>query len=218
MVGAVVLPRRRGSLFDLGCYNVTSLCGFFGSVKRVSAMMGTRIPQRTVDDEVVHVEVDDNVQIMFDHGDSRFSTLMTGFTLQRYRTPAIELYGSTGSMQMMGHDWAPEGFEQWRNEAGTWEIVPETNPNWHWTYGFEHLIDQLEAGQPVLTRPEQAYHALEVMLAAKRSAAEGRVVEIESEFPQPDYDAYRPARSRTALAARPARERVAHGRARSCAG
>ena len=117
-----------------------------GSVKRVSAMVGTRIPQRVVDGEVVDVEVDDNVQLMFDHGDDRFSTVMTGFTLQRYRSPAIELYGATGSMQMLGHDWAPEGFEQWRNEAGVWEVFPETNPQWHWTYGFEHLIDRLESG------------------------------------------------------------------------
>jgi predicted dehydrogenase len=179
-----------GSLFDLGCYNVTSLCGLIGSVKRVSAMMGTRIPHRVVDGEMVDVVVDDNVQLMFDHGDNRFSTLMTGFTLQRYRSPAVEIYGSTGSIQMLGHDWAPEGFEQWRNEAGVWEVAPETNPNWHWTYGFEHLIDQLERGKRPLTRPEHAYHALEVMLAAKRSSAEGRVIEIESEFPQPEYASF----------------------------
>jgi predicted dehydrogenase len=176
-----------GSLFDLGCYNVTSLCGLMGSIQRVSAMMGTRIPQRVVDGELMDVEVDDNVQIMFDHGDNRFSTLMTGFTIQRYRSPAVELYGATGAIQMLGHDWAPEGFEQWRNETGAWELFPETNPQWHWTYGFEHLIDQLEAGGRTITRPEHAYHALEVMLAAKRSSAEGRVIEIESEFPEPDY-------------------------------
>jgi predicted dehydrogenase len=176
-----------GPIFDLGCYNITSLCGFLGSVKRVSAMMGIRVPRREVDGEIVDVEVDDNVQLMFDHGEARFSTVMTGFTLQSYRSPAIELYGSTGSMQMLGHDWAPEGFEQWRNEAGVWEVVPETNPHWHWTSGFEHLIDQLESGSVTLTRPEHAYHALEVMLAAKQSSDEGRVVEIESEFPQPDY-------------------------------
>jgi predicted dehydrogenase len=176
-----------GSLFDLGCYNVTSLCGFLGSVKRVSAMVGTRIPQRVVDGEVVDVEIEDNAQLTFDHGDSRFSTLMTGFTIQGYRSPAIELYGSTGTMQMLGHDWAPEGFERWRNDAGVWEVFPETNPHWHWTYGFEHLVDQLACGGETLTRPEHAYHVLEVMLAAKRSSAEGRVVEIESKFPPPDY-------------------------------
>jgi predicted dehydrogenase len=176
-----------GALFDLGCYNVTSLCGLLGSVKRVTAMVGTRIPQRVVDGVKVEVEVDDNAHLLFDHGDQRFSTVMTGFTIQSYRSPAIELYGATGSLQMMGHDWAPEGLEQWRNEAGTWEVFPETHPHWHWTAGFQHLVDCLETGAPTVTRPEHAYHVLELMLAAKRSSVEGRVIEIESEFPQPDY-------------------------------
>jgi predicted dehydrogenase len=183
-----------GSLFDLGAYNLTALCGFFGPAKRVTAFMGTRIPERVVDGEPTTVEVDDNVQILLDHGDCRYSSVVTGFTIQRYRSPAIELYGATGSMNMLGHDWAPEGWEQWRNEANCWESYVETAPNWHWTAGFEHLIDQLEAGQPTLTRPEHAYHITEVMLAAMRSAAEGRVIEIESDFPAPDYSVL-PART-----------------------
>ena len=40
-----------------------------------------------------------------------------------------------------------------------------------------------------MTRPEHSYHALEVMLAAQRSAEEGRVIEIESTFPDLDYGA-----------------------------
>lgn len=180
-----------GSLFDLGAYNLTALCGFFGSVRRVTAFMGTRIPQRIVDGQPTDVEVDDNVQILLDHGDARFSSVVTGFTIQRYRSPAIELYGASGSMNMLGHDWAPEGWEQWRNEAGCWESFIETHPNWHWTSGFEHLIDQLERGKPTITRPEQAYHVTEVMLAAMQSSAEGRVIEIHSEFPQPDYSLHK---------------------------
>jgi predicted dehydrogenase len=182
-----------GSLFDLGAYNLVSLCGFFGSVERVVALMGTRIPQRMVDGALVDVEVDDNVQILLDHGDSRYSSVMTGFTIQRYRSPAIELYGATGVMHMLGHDWAPEGFELWRNEAGVWELFPERHPNWHWTAGFEHLIDAIEAGVQPVIRPEHAFHVLEVMLAAKQSAAEGRAITIESTFPQPDYSGLAPA-------------------------
>ena len=35
-----------GALFDLGVYNVTSLCGFFGPARRVTAMTGVAIPER----------------------------------------------------------------------------------------------------------------------------------------------------------------------------
>ena len=40
-----------------------------------------------------------------------------------------------------------------------------------------------------MTRPEHAYHALEIMLAAKAAAADGRAREIASDFPRPVYSA-----------------------------
>ena len=45
-----------GSLFDLGVYNVTSLCALFGPAQRVTAMVGTAIEERTVNGDVVRVE------------------------------------------------------------------------------------------------------------------------------------------------------------------
>jgi predicted dehydrogenase len=90
-------------------------------------------------------------------------------------------------LQLLGDDWAPEGFEQWQNSRGVWEVVPEAEPGWPWTSGLQHLVECVAAGRATVTRPEHAYHALEVMLAAKRSASEGRVIEIESTFPAIDY-------------------------------
>jgi predicted dehydrogenase len=125
--------------------------------------------------------------VLLDFGQSRFASIATGFTMQKYRSPAIELYGTEGVLQLLGDDWAPEGFEQWQNARGAWEIHPETEPSWPWTIGLQHLVACAEAGRPTVHRPEHAYHALEVMLAAKRSAAEGRFVDIESTFPPLDY-------------------------------
>jgi predicted dehydrogenase len=177
-----------GALFDLGVYNVTSLCGFLGPVKRVTALVGTAIPQRMVDGEMIKVEVNDNAQILLDFGDQVYASVATGFTIQKYgHAPAIELYGLRGTMNMFGDDWAPNGFEQWRNDAGCWEVFPETAPGWPWTAGLEYMVDCIERGRPTVTRPEHAYHVLEVMLAAVRSSDEGRAVEISSGFPAPDY-------------------------------
>jgi predicted dehydrogenase len=176
-----------GALFDLGVYNLTSLCGFFGSVKRVTAMVGVAIPRRMAEGEMVDVTSDDNAHIVLDFGQGRFASIATGFTMQKYRSPAVELYGADGVLQMLGDDWAPDGFEQWSNDRGSWEVIPESDPQWPWTDGLRHLVECVERGEDTVTRPEHAYHALEVMLAAKRSAEEGRVIEIESEFPELDY-------------------------------
>ncbi len=176
-----------GALFDLGVYNLTALCGFFGPVRRVTAMVGVAIPEREVEGELMQVRSDDNAHVVLDFGDARFASIACGFTMQKYRSPAIELYGRDGVLQLLGDDWAPEGFEQWSNERGSWEVVPESAPMWPWTDGLRHLVDCVDSGTPTITRPEHARHALEVMLAAKRSAEEGRVVEIESGFPDPDF-------------------------------
>ncbi len=177
-----------GALFDLGVYNVTSLCGFLGPVKRVTALVGTAIPERVVDGEMTQVEADDNAHVLLDFGNQVYASVATGFTIQKYgHAPAIELYGLSGAMNMFGDDWAPNGFEQWRNEAGCWEVFPEAHPGWPWTSGLRHLIDCIERGIPTLTRAEHAYHVLEVVLAAVRSSDEGRAITITSPFPEPDY-------------------------------
>ena len=176
-----------GALFDLGVYNLTALCGFFGSVRRVTAMMGVAIPKREAEGEIVTVDAEDNAHIVLDFGDGRFASIATGFTMQKYRSPAVELYGSTGTLQLLGDDWAPDGFEQWSNERGSWELFGETDPQWPWTDGLRHLVECIENGTEPVTRPQHAFHALEVMLAAKQSAREGRVVEIASTFPDLAY-------------------------------
>ncbi len=181
--------RGGGALFDLGVYNVTSLCGLFGPARRVTAMAGVAIPERVVEGETMRVQAEDNAHVLIDFGDARFASVTTGFTMQKYRSPAIELYGSEGVLQMLGDDWAPEGYELWRNSAGSWELFPESDPGWQWTEGLRHLVDCIETGREPVTRPEHAYHALEIMLAAQAAAADGRAREIASDFPRADLAA-----------------------------
>ncbi|HYI18372.1 MAG TPA: Gfo/Idh/MocA family oxidoreductase, partial [Solirubrobacteraceae bacterium] len=114
-----------GSLFDLGVYNVTSLCGFFGPARRVTAMTGVAIPERLINGEPMQVRAEDNAHVLIDFGDARFAVVTTGFTMQQYRSPCIELYGTHGVLQMLGDDWAPEGYELWRNDRAVWEVHPE---------------------------------------------------------------------------------------------
>jgi predicted dehydrogenase len=177
-----------GALFDLGVYNLTALCALFGPARRVVAMVGIAIPERVVDGRSITVEADDNAHVLLDFGESRFAVLTTGFTMQQYRSPALELYGSDGTIQLLGDDWAPEGWELWRNDDGYWRVHPETDPNWSWTDGLPHLVECIETGKPMITRPEHAFHALEVMLAAQAAGRDGFMQAIESNFPDPVYD------------------------------
>ena len=202
-----------GALFDLGIYNVTSLCGFFGPARRVTAMSGIAIPERLVEGERIHVQAHDNAHMLIDFGDARYAVVTTGFTMQKYRSPCIELYGTHGVVQMLGDDWAPEGYELWRNDKAAWEVYPESDPTWPWTDGLRHLVECLESGTEPVTRPEHAYHALEIMLAAQAAGDDGRAREITSPFPAPGPRAARRGRRRTsACTTRGARHELSPGR------
>jgi predicted dehydrogenase len=179
--------RDGGVLFDLAPYNLTSLAGWLGPVKRVSAFSGTAIPERLVDGRRVQVEIEDNAHLLLDFGESVYAVVTTGFTMQQYRCPAIELYGSAGTIQMMGDDWDPEGYELFQNATGAWQIFKETDPGWLWTDGIRHLVSCIQEGVRPIIRPEQAYHVLEVLIKARESARDGQVKSVESDFPPYDF-------------------------------
>ena len=174
-----------GCLFDLGVYCLTSLTGLLGPAKRVMAMTGVAIPEREIHGRKIRVEAEDNAQLLLDFGDSTFAAVTTGFTLQQYRTPALEVYGTTGTIQMLGDDWDPDGYELWQNSVGAWQVFKETTPEWLWTDGLNHLVACIRQGRCPLVTPEHALHVLEIMLKAQQSGREGRALILESSFTLP---------------------------------
>ena len=176
-----------GAMFDLGVYNVTTLTGLLGPAKRVMAMSGIAIPERVVDGELIRVGTHDNAHLLLDFGDARYAVVTTGFTMQRYKVPGIELYGTEGTIQMIGEDWAPAGYEMWQNDAGCWQIF-EDQSGWPWTDGIRHTIECIETGTAPVITPEHAYHVLEIMLKSMESGDNGQAIPIESTFTPPRFD------------------------------
>lgn len=174
-----------GALFDLGVYNLTTLTGWLGPAQRVTAMSGIAIPQRLVRGKPVNVEAEDNIQIILDFGGGCLVTVLAGFTLQQYRGPGIELYGTEGTLNLLGDDWDPDGYELWRNAAGCWELHKETHPDWPWTDGLRHWVDCIRTGSEPLVSPEHAYHVLEIMIQAQASARDGTCRPLHSRFQPP---------------------------------
>ncbi len=187
-----------GALFDLGVYNVVSLTGLLGPARRVTALAGTTIKERVVDDEMMAVEAVDNAHVLIDFGEGVYAVVTTGFTIQKYRCPAIELYGDAGTIQMLGDDWDPDGYELWRNEVGAWQIHEESDPNWPWTDGLRHLVECIQDGHKPVIQPEHAYHVLEIMLAAEAAGRDGQAREIKSTFTPPTFFAQQAQESEAA--------------------
>lgn len=172
-----------GSMFDLGVYNVVSLTGLLGPAKRVTGLIGTAVPERMVEGEMMRVETDDNAHLCIEFANNCYAVVTTGFTIQKYRTNAIEIYGSQGTIQMLGDDWDPDGYELWQNEAGAWQLFEETDPNWPWTDGIRHLVECIRNGERPIIRPEHAYHVIEIIEKARLAGQDGQARTIESNFP-----------------------------------
>ena len=176
-----------GCLFDLGVYCLTSLTGLLGPAKRVMAMTGVAIPEREINGRTIRVEAEDNAQVLLDFGESTLAVVTSGFTMQQYRNPALEVYGTHGTLQMLGDDWDPEGYELFQNSAGCWQVFKETTPDWPWTDGLNHLVECVRNGTKPLVTPAHALHVLEIMLKAQQSGHEGHALLLESTFTPPIF-------------------------------
>jgi predicted dehydrogenase len=171
-----------GALFDLGVYSLTTLTGWLGPAQRVTAMTGVAIPERVVKGRRIRVEADDNAQVLLDFGQGCFAVVTTGFTIQQYGGPGLELYGTDGTIHLLGDDWDPDGYEIWQNAAGCWQRFKETHPDWPWTDGLRHLVECLQQGSRPIMTPEHAFHVLEIMIKAQEAGRDGQARRIESRF------------------------------------
>jgi len=176
-----------GPMFDLGVYNVTTLTGLIGPVKRVMAMTGIGVPERIVDNRKITVQTEDNFQLLLDFGDQCFGVVTTGFTIQKYQVAGVEIYGTEGTINMKSDDWDPKGYDLWRNKDGFWQNH-DSRRHWPWTDGIRDLIQAIQTGRKPVNAPEHAYHVLEIMVKCAESGRSGQALPILSTFTPPRFD------------------------------
>ena len=180
--------RHGGCLFDLGVYSVTTLTGLLGPVQRVTALTGVAVPKRKINGRTIRVQAEDNAQVLLDFGGSCFAAITTGFTLQQYRSPALEIYGTEGTVQMLGDDWDPDGYELWQNSAGAWQVFKETTPEWPWTDGLRHLVECIHTRRRPRVTPEHALHVLEILTRAREAGRTGKACRLRTSFALPRWE------------------------------
>lgn len=170
------------TLGDVGVYNLKSLAALLGPVTAVSAACATAVPRRTIAETEVEASDPDTWQLVLRHESGALSSVLASHVTWRYRRPAIELYGTEGSANLLGDDWDPLGIELFREGTGSWELIEPDDATWLWTDGLREAVAAIGAGRAPLGDPQLDVHLLEVIEAAGRAAAEGRTVEVESRF------------------------------------
>ena len=171
-----------GPLFDLGVYNITTLTGLIGPVKSITAKSSISKATRVINGEKIKVKTDDNFQITLEFKNKCLAVVTTGFTMQQYNSPAIELYGADGTIQMHGDDWEPKSYEVWDNKRSSWELYKTPYANWPWASGFTHLIDCIINKKKPLINLDHAYHVNEIMIKIYEASKKNKQIDIQSTF------------------------------------
>lgn len=183
-----------GSLPDLAVYHLTTLTGLLGPAKAVLAMLSILTPERTVGDKGrIKVEAEDNAMLLLDHGQGVISHVQSGFNYfnphghegSRETRHSITIVGSAGFMGLVGYDWAPLGVDLATRDSPKLERHVPDAQGYGWQQGAALAAECLATGKELLVTPEHALHVLEIITAARESAATGRRIALRSSFQWP---------------------------------
>ncbi|MGH3136300.1 MAG: Gfo/Idh/MocA family protein [Gaiellaceae bacterium] len=181
-----------GPLGEAGIYNLKSLTALLGPVVEVLAVEGLAVFRRQAGGVELESPDPDVSHVVIRHARGALSSIVSSQAIQRYRRPALELYGTEGTVNLLGDDWDPRGFEVWRNATGSWEEHESIEPTWLWADGLREAVAALREGREPLQSLEQDLHLLDVIEAARRSVADGAVVSVTSTFEPLDLRLERP--------------------------
>ncbi|GAB4468589.1 MAG: hypothetical protein OHK0029_41030 [Armatimonadaceae bacterium] len=187
-------------LYDMGVYGLTILTNCLGSVKRVSALAGTAVPERVIDKVAlpnwqpytVHMTVPDNVGLLLDFGNACFAVVDGSFCIPYKKGPQYEFYGYQGAVYFTGStveviSEKPEFAAQDAEKPVSWHELPvpedrqlADKPKWGQIL-TRHFAECLATGKRPLCPGEHCRHVTEIMERAADSARTGRTQELVSE-------------------------------------
>lgn len=173
-----------GPLFDMGPYYLTALVSLLGPVARVSGAVRTCQAERLVTSPArygqrIPVEVPTHVTALLEFRDGPLVNLTTSFDVPGGSTsPAIELWGSEGSLQVPDPNCFGGPVRYRRKGAADWQDLPLL---------FGHAENSRGLGLSLLARSlsgrdihratgNLALHVLELMEAIHQSARLGQAV------------------------------------------
>ena len=183
-----------GSMPDLGVYNMATLTGLLGPAKSVMAMTSIVTKERTVDDKgKITVEAEDNAQVLMDHGNGVLSHVMCGFNYfdqhgheaGKTELHSLQIFGSHGNMRLLGYDWETNGVVMDNVSGEPGKLVSTDKGGYEWQMGATVVGEAIIRQTEPKINAAHALHVLEVIEAARISAASGKKVMLKSTFKWP---------------------------------
>ena len=178
-----------GPLVDVGVYPLAIITAMFGPVRRVRAYATIVERERTHRQGwTFTLEAPDFVVTALELADGVVARLTATFYVGPSKQRGLEFHGDEGSLYMP--TWAEfDSRLELQRRGGEYETVPplrEPYPGIDWSRALSDLADAIADGRPHRMTGEHGAHLVEVLEAARGSAAGDGTVEVRSEFPRPE--------------------------------
>jgi predicted dehydrogenase len=181
-----------GPLFDMGPYYLTALVNMLGPVKRVTGSARISFPERTITSQPkngkqIIVETPTHLASVLDFDSGAIATLVTSFDVWASTVPAIEVYGSMGTISVPDPNGYGGPVRLWRAATREWEDVPMVS-GWSEnsrSLGLADMAHALNSGRPHRASGDLAYHVLDIMHAVHDASEQGTHIELSSGLDRP---------------------------------
>jgi predicted dehydrogenase len=181
-----------GPMLDMGPYYLTALVALLGPIARVAGSACMSYPERTIGSEPkrgkkIKVEVPTHVAGVLDFASGAVGVIMTSFDVWGARLPAIEIYGTEGSLSVPD----PNSFggpvallrkneEEWRELPLAFAYAENSRG-----LGVADMADAIVMGRPHRASGELMYHVLDVMEGIHDASAAGKSYAVPSSCERP---------------------------------
>jgi predicted dehydrogenase len=186
-----------GPMYDMTVYALHELTGVLGPARRVTALSGVRVPERTFLERTVRTEMDDNTVLLLDFGDG----LVAGAYGTAAGAPNRQFgmgiyYGTAGTIDGLLLDGTPYEYD---GRADTLDaplgdqnaqnrLLPHV-VGAHRGIGEAHvfedimqLVDWVREDRPSRVTAEHARHVIDIIESGYRAAETGAAQDLRTTF------------------------------------
>ena len=181
-----------GPLLDMGPYYLSAIVALLGPVRRVAGFASTRTLERTIEvgprtGERFAAATPTHTAATMQLESGVTANLVASFEATGQYICDLEIHGTEGVLALPDPN-AFAGPLRVKRGRGGWEDVPVASGNGRDArgIGLQELVEAIAAGRAPRASGRFGLHVVEVACGILRSAAEGRMIEIESRIDQPE--------------------------------
>jgi predicted dehydrogenase len=181
-----------GPMFDMGPYYLTALISMLGPIRRVTGSTSTAYAERTIGSQPhqgrkIKVATPTYVTGVLDFVGGAIATMITTFDVGASELPAIEVYGTGGSLSTTNPSYFRGAVRLCRSGEKEWHTVPLSHgySDIGRGIGVADMAYALRSGRSHRASGELGYHVLDIMHAFNDSSCRDSHIALTSACARP---------------------------------